>query len=512
MAYLYGASIQGIQGFIFETNKLKEIVGASNLIERFCSLGFLARYCNKYNIDITKENILRMAGGNIRIMFEHEKDVKNMVRNFSKYIMLEAYGITISQAVVEYEKNKYLEASKNLEVSLKNARNRVPLVLDAKFAFMKQAPRTGKPAFEKKNAYGNSDVLFDQGSFQKYNNAEPAHENMLLEKIGITEDKYNYFPLELSQISNTKNKIAVIHADGNKMGLLLQKMAEKLKNQEDEKIQKVYKEFSVGIETATKDAINDAFDEYFKLDDYSKERQVPFRPIIIGGDDVTVICHADKAIDFISLYMKKFQENTKKELFDIVDKYDLDKFKEGLTACAGIAYCNEKFPFHYAVTLAEVLCGRAKEASGREYSCLLFHNVQGAAFVDYKQYVQNELIVDNGTTATHLQYGPYYIRKEDNKKPYLGDLQSVYDAMAKESFPIGKLREWLSELHYSSDYAKSYLERVKVMAERNSQKDTNSLNKALKDLDELSLDKLIDDNHKTPMHDILQLKSVQGGK
>ncbi len=33
MAYLYGASIQGIQGFIFETNKLKEIAGASNLIE-----------------------------------------------------------------------------------------------------------------------------------------------------------------------------------------------------------------------------------------------------------------------------------------------------------------------------------------------------------------------------------------------------------------------------------------------------------------------------------------------
>ena len=30
--YLYGASVQGIQSFIFQTDKLKEIVGASNLV------------------------------------------------------------------------------------------------------------------------------------------------------------------------------------------------------------------------------------------------------------------------------------------------------------------------------------------------------------------------------------------------------------------------------------------------------------------------------------------------
>ena len=33
MAYLYGASIQGIQDFIFKTNKLQEIVGASEIVK-----------------------------------------------------------------------------------------------------------------------------------------------------------------------------------------------------------------------------------------------------------------------------------------------------------------------------------------------------------------------------------------------------------------------------------------------------------------------------------------------
>ena len=38
--YLYGAAVQGIQSFIFQTNKLREIVGASELVEEICTLEF----------------------------------------------------------------------------------------------------------------------------------------------------------------------------------------------------------------------------------------------------------------------------------------------------------------------------------------------------------------------------------------------------------------------------------------------------------------------------------------
>ena len=523
MAYLYGASIQGIQGFIFETNKLKEIVGASNLIEKFTSEKFMNDFLKENAVPACGYTILRNAGGNIRISFEaKQKNVlKVFVKEFPKYIMQQAYGITISQAVKEYKEGEYLSATQSLEILLKSTRNRVPLPLDAKFALMKQAPRTGKPHYKNKKQWDGilkKDKIeyYDKASWQKFEESEPAQKNLILNKMGIDEKDYSKFPLELSQISNTKNKIAVIHADGNKMGLLLQKMAEKLKGKKDKEIQDEFKKFSTDIEEATRKAIGDAFkevsDKYFELSKYNTtNHQIPFRPIVIGGDDVTVICHADIAIDFIRLYMDKFQENTKTNLSSIVNAYGLDEFKEGLTVCAGIAYCNEKFPFHYAVSLAEVLCGRAKNISNRENSCLLFHNIHGAAFVDYEQYVQNELIVDNGTTATHLEYGPYYIRN-NTKKPYLGDLQNLYDAMTKESFPLGKLREWLSELHHSYDYSSNYLERIKVMSERDSKKDDiELLNSSLKKLGGFKLNDLIMIG-RTPIIDILQLKSVQGGK
>ncbi len=35
--YLYGAAVQGIQDFIFKTNKLQHIVGASELVEEICT-------------------------------------------------------------------------------------------------------------------------------------------------------------------------------------------------------------------------------------------------------------------------------------------------------------------------------------------------------------------------------------------------------------------------------------------------------------------------------------------
>jgi hypothetical protein len=38
--WLYGAAVQGIQGFIYQTNELKDIIGASELVEEICTLEF----------------------------------------------------------------------------------------------------------------------------------------------------------------------------------------------------------------------------------------------------------------------------------------------------------------------------------------------------------------------------------------------------------------------------------------------------------------------------------------
>ena len=504
MAYLYGASIQGIQGYIFETNRLKEIVGASDLIEWFVSEDFIESILGK-NVQY---GLLRNAGGNIRLKFEKEEDAKKMVKHLPKTIMQNAYGITVSQAVVAYEEDAsdgkaYLDAVSTLERKLNSARNRASLPLDSKFALMKQCNRTGKPLYKSITIEGDK-VDFDKGSWQKHEDAPAAHSNMLLKKLSIDEKQYGSFTLLMSKISNAKNKIAVIHADGNNMGLLLQKMKVHLETKSPTEIQEAYKTISKAIESATLQAIKDAYDQTYKS--YENTSNIPFRPIVIGGDDLTVVCEANEAMAFVKIYLEQFEVHTEKNFANLVKDYGLEDFQNGLTACAGIAYTHEKFPFHYAVDLAEALCGYVKEASNREASCLAFHNVQSSYFTDYKSYVKKELTIREDIS---LLFAPYYLSKSTT----IDALMQACDTFRADGVPLGKFREWLSELHKSESYAELYMDRIVSVLDGESKA---VINEKLKELSSsLSLLSLFEQRGEikhTPIHEIIQLVTVTGGK
>ena len=155
MRYLYGASVQGIQGFIFETNKLQEIVGASEIVK---------------NIEQDFENayrpisILRNAGGSIKALFD-EKGAKEVVASFPKKVMQMAYGITISQALVKME-GEFLEqdkADQEVERLLRIQRNKPTIPLDFSLGIMKLNPSTSKPIV----GYSKKAEALDMASQQK---------------------------------------------------------------------------------------------------------------------------------------------------------------------------------------------------------------------------------------------------------------------------------------------------------------------------------------------------------
>ena len=98
--YLYGASVQGIQDFIFKTNQLQEIVGASEIVKS------LEREFINF-AKIAEDKILLNAAGNIKAIFEDKTKLEKVVKEFPKKIMQKAYGITISQAVVDMQKPEF---------------------------------------------------------------------------------------------------------------------------------------------------------------------------------------------------------------------------------------------------------------------------------------------------------------------------------------------------------------------------------------------------------------------
>lgn len=459
--YLYGASVQGIQDFIFKTNKLQEIVGASEIVKDVAS-DF---------VDISNlkdENILLNAAGNIKAIFEDKKELRKFLIIFSKFIQQKAYGITLSQAVVNIDDSYTREDIDDLETNLKIQRNKPSIPLDMSINLMKLNPKTARPAIK------NDEDMATSQKLKAYKNIEK-------------DERYK----ELKDLSNDKNKLAVIHIDGNGLGKLIPRLKEVCGLE--------LNEFSLKLNEATQEA--------FK---FAKEGK-KVRDIILGGDDVTVICNANDALSFTQEFLKDFEKNTKNI--------------GALTACAGIAYCNEKYPFHYAVDLAEALCGVAKNHSNREHSCLMFHNIQGSHYQNWDKFVEDELTIKNDTQTIRCDFGAYYLDKKDGEANIQDFLHTV-GAYRCDNSPISRLRNWLSELYKSSINAELLLDRINTIVKEKDNWNCEIMDNNLKFFHkDLSNDTLIIEKYtqkekdeaekdikkafkRTPIYDILQILSV----
>jgi hypothetical protein len=448
--YLYGASVQGIQEFIFATNKLQEIVGASELVKQ------IAEEFEQYDAD----KILVNAAGNIKAIFNSQESCQKAVLGFPKLIQQKAYGITISQAVVAFEE-KYTQADiDRLEEKLKIQRNKPSISLDMSLNITKLNSSTAKPLINAK--------------------ADKATQQKLDAYKSIEQDE-NY--KELRYISNAKNKLAVIHIDGNGLGAVIRKLKTPLS------------EFSVNLDKATKEAFEIA----------KGEKQV--REIILGGDDVTVICNADDALSFTKEFLEHFELKTTEYL------------GLKLTACAGIAFSNEKYPFHYGVSLAEELCSQTKKEAKQinedlAPSSLMFHKIQSSNFQSWEKFVADELTIINDKETIKLDFGAYYLNEKG--QILIDDLYIIIEAYRCDGSPISRLRNWMSELYKSKEYADQLLDRINDVTEQSGKWKRCIMDKNLKKFEsQLSSATLIVDKDgykKTPIYNILQILSTTEAK
>ncbi len=473
--YLYGASVQGIQEFIFKTNSLQEIVGASEIVKS------VADEFDKM-AKLEERDIWLNAAGNIKAVFSDEQTLRNVVREFPKQIMQTGYGITVSQAVVDMRKPEYntqAKAIKELEKKLKIQRNRPSIPLDTSINILKLNPKTARAIWSESNEG------LDIATQQKRDAYATWFKQQHMSEKDFKKSK------EMAFISNGKRKIAVIHADGNGLGQLIPQINDIPK-------------FSKGLEDAT--------DAAFKR---AKEcvADSKIRKVILGGDDMTVICDANYALEFTQTFLAEFEEQTA----NIKQLKDAGTNK--LTACAGIAYANEKYPFHYAISLAEALCSVTKKHAKKvdanlAPSSLMFHNIQSSNFQSWDKFVQDELTIQNDSKTLRCDFGPYYLDQE--KQPKIKDFLNTVEAYRCEGSPISRLREWIGELHKSQTYADNLLDRINEMASQNSKWKSCVMELNLSQLYKgLANQKLVtpkDNAEKTPIYDVLQILSVTEAK
>lgn len=479
--YLYGASVQGIQSFIFQTNKLKEIIGASELVEEICTSMFAEQIEKTYEELLVDKNAIVNAAGNIKYVFDDEGLCKKTFLEFPKKVMEAAPGITISQAVVEFDKEQFSEIVNILEKKLLAQRNRPMPSLTIGIMGMQRSRATGFPAVDKDN--GN---FYDEGAKKKL---QAKERNALWDKsVASTLDHPNLTATDnINNITEKNDWIAIVHADGNGLGQVIRTIGDN-----NGKLH----QFSLALDKATTAAAQEAAAITLNETDTQGLKYYPFRPIVLGGDDLTVIIRGDLAVKYAKTFLNAFEKETKERLANI----DV-RLGNGLTACAGIAFIKSSFPYYYGYNLAEDLCSAAKKdtkSRGNDVrSCIMFHKVQDSFVEEYKEITERELTISKDLS---LRFGPYYLDKSNIDRWSIDDLvKTVKELDDKEGNALKSgIRQWLTALleNGGEEKAKQVYSRLHEITSK-------------KDIAECLTKKRSGGSEAVPAYDVLSLHSIE---
>ncbi len=114
---------------------------------------------------------------------------------------------------------------------------------------------------------------------------------------------------------------------------------------------------------------------------------IPVVPILLGGDDLTVLTEGRYALPFMASYLTAYEKLTSQDtiLRHLSPRARRDGVPTPMTAAAGAAVVPRPFPFHLAYTLAERLVAEAKKvgkAEGHECSTLTYHALFDSTVAD----------------------------------------------------------------------------------------------------------------------------------
>ncbi len=512
--YFYGASVAGIQSFIFQTGKLKEIAGASELVEQICTELFAEQ------MDITVEQIrdhegvYQAAAGAVKCLFNTKEACHAFIRSFAKKVVYHAPGIQLTQAVIEITADKpSADDFEELEKKIRLSRNLPQLSVEPSAMVIQRSRRTGGASVHSRKNIDNPDVTdyFDKATLQKEETSK-QNSRLMNKAFGreITEKERATDFSDLVNRRDNESWIAVIHADGNGLGKLIMKLQNCLKGEE---FGEFMKQFSMKLDEATENAVQRAVTK-------RKLNAKDLIPIIIGGDDLTVIIRAEHALRFTEYFMAFFEEETKKHIGVLKEQFPNapDEIKEGLTACAGIAFIKYNYPVHYGLTLSEALCHGAKEVSKQKEkhtkeqekdimppSSLMFYKAS-SSFVESLKEIKDKELTPSYDKTTSFVAGPYFLHDKDAKnkdKPSLGQLYEDYRIYSQDGAPKSRLREWLGEMYYDKDVARQNLDRICSLYRRYEKslrlnEGSAKLAGRIFDLELLSSVKHINDNNKQP--------------
>lgn len=349
MGYLALYDTVEIQKYIYNSNKLKDNIGASNLVgacfdkilinvlkELYeeCSLNYnWKKNCEwKFFDDKLKVEVIYIGGGNALIAIDSKETWKDINYEFGKQILIKSRGLNFVTDIVEI--------TDDFNFDLQNLFKKINL---KKQNYRRAEEIKGLCITKECSVTKNMAVKRDKDEFISY--------EVFLKRNAIEKnDDDNKI---LDDISGKKGEsyIGIVHIDGNNMGDKVRKITSEAKSY-SEAVQNLRK-FSSMVQDIYDEAYDITLREFSekisKNENYSDIFQKsPFRKVLIKGDDVTYICYGKLAISSVERFFINLKKLFKKNNFS------------NFSACAGIAFIKPHFPYSQGYKIAEECCANAK--------------------------------------------------------------------------------------------------------------------------------------------------------
>lgn len=482
-AYLFEA--KGIQRYIFDSGPLRDLIGASDLVAGLAAsdtddkIGLLLK-----NLGLTTEVWFSRRAGGAFCLHANNPDVLNRIRlAWQLFVGLNAPGLEFEDAGPIA-----VDTVQSLRQTIYNRgggvrQNMAAGLLPTGHPYTAFNPRTGR-VVTKLYLYANRNsadiVPADMVTQPQRDNAQQLIRLQRDGKLDRVARRFvspgqetrndqpvvfprNLDPREGDELENPlfpfcgeDRRIAVVHADLSGLGEVFRTAATSAADEN------TLLSLATAIEAIITDAARSATSavllpacQPWPNAKAVQQWVVPARPVLLGGDDITVLVRADLAIPFTQHLLAKIEELSAQTLRQQAKA--LSGLPPRLSACAGIAILQAGQPFSMASALAESLCSHAKKAakfkpSGEARSTpyrsfLAFHVCQSTLREEYTAIRQRELTTKQaGIAPISLTGNPYCLTSFENADEpggiwLIDALSQLAKSLDQARFGRGKLLE-----------------------------------------------------------------------
>lgn len=371
--YLVVAEVDKIQSFIFRSSRLREVAGASRLLEDLCE-EIKQKYSNQ---------ALSSAGGSFRIVVDEteiDKVISDLRQKFEQNI-----GGSITITSVPYSSDSDVIKRGNAELRRAKLQGSDPESVwhSPYHAICASSGEELAVAYERPGGFlPNGQPRFPderpryigRTTLQK---GDESAANKLLDKF-IVRMQENTNLQDIEKLPNPteadtyahfdpRQYVAYMVSDGNGMGAVFNASSPK-----------ELPDLSSSIGDITTDALLHAVEGICSETHVNGQLKFPILPLISGGDDLFVLMPSPWAVDVARKFCHLYQEGMTSYIKKHVNAFhDKDKFIA--TTGAAVVICKANYPYRTAYQYAHELLGKAKRSAKDENkSCVIVDFVVGS--------------------------------------------------------------------------------------------------------------------------------------